>query len=106
MKVTLDTSKDGRNLWAVLEVVASRRPHPVTVLKMDQLHHQSFDVSIAFGLLGQQVLILITVADFVYIHQHKGFRIDWRLLRNGHKDYGLMERRLGENCTRKVKAMD
>ena len=54
MKVTLNASKDGRNSSAVLEEVASHRPH-----------------------LGRRVLLLM-VAGLVYTHQRKSFRIGWR----------------------------
>ena len=78
---------------------------PLTVMKKDQLLHQSFHVSVAFGVLGRRVLLLM-VAGFVYTHQRKSFRIGWRPFRNGHEAYSLTEKRLGETYKCKVRAMD
>ena len=58
----------------------------LTVMKTNQLLHQSFHVSIAFGVLGRRVLLLM-VAGFVYTHQRKSFRELTETLRNGHEEY-------------------
>ena len=49
----------------------------LAVMETDQLLHQSFHVSVDFGVLGRRVLLLM-VAGFVYAHQRKSYRIEWR----------------------------
>ena len=73
MKVTLNVSRDGWN-WRTWLAIAHT---PLTVMKTDQLLHQSFHVPIAFGVMGRRGLLLMA-AGFVYTHQQKSFRIGWR----------------------------
>jgi len=61
-------------IWYLEEVAGHT---PLTVMKTDQLLHQSLYVSVAFEVLGRRVLLLM-VAGFVYTHQRKSFRTGWR----------------------------
>ena len=76
MKVTLGmrVAEIRERYWRRWLVIART---PLTVMKTDQLLHQSFHVSVAFGVLGRRVLLLM-VAGFVYTHRRKSFGIGWR----------------------------
>ena len=105
MKVTLNASKDGRNPSAVLEEVAGHRPHPT--------HSNEGGPAASSKLLCVSSLWSVGWARFIA----DGGRLrlytptqefqNWvATLRNGHQAHGLTEKRLGEICKCKVRAMD
>ena len=105
MKVTLNASKDGRNLSAVLEEVAGHRPHPT---------HSNEDGPAASSKLSC-VNSLWSVGSACFIADGGRLRLytptqefqTWmKTLRNYHEAYGLTEKRLGEIYKCKVRAMD
>ena len=105
LKVTLNSSKDGRNSSAVLVEVAGHRPHPT---------HSNEDGPAASSKLSC-VSSLWSVGSACFIAEGgrrrpytptQEFQNWMETLRKGHEAYGLTEKRLGEIYKCKVRAMD
>ena len=75
-------------------------------MKTEQLLHQSFHVSKAFGVLGRRVQFIADGGRLRLYTPTQEFQNWMETLRNGYEAYGLTEKRLGETYKCKVRAMD